>query len=160
MTVVEIAPVVKSIVVERSALDAFHLFTEQIGAWWPLATHTLANHAQGQSSVTAVIEAHEHGRVYEVLHDGTELDWGVVVSFEAGVHFAMRWHLQHPVEEATLVSVSFEALTDASCRLVLVHSDWERMGTDAASARANYEQGWAGVFEDRYAAYAAQTKLT
>ena len=36
MSVIELAPVVKSIDVRRSAADAFRIFTEQISAWWPL----------------------------------------------------------------------------------------------------------------------------
>ncbi|MSP48713.1 MAG: hypothetical protein EXQ95_05230 [Alphaproteobacteria bacterium] len=76
MSVVEIAPVVKSIEVARSAADAFRLFTAGIGKWWPLETHTRAKSTAGEKTVGFNVEPRVGGRVCETLNDGRELDWG------------------------------------------------------------------------------------
>lgn len=36
-----IAPVVKSVTVGQSVEDAFRIFTDQIGSWWPLDSHSM-----------------------------------------------------------------------------------------------------------------------
>jgi len=45
MSVVELAPIVKSVDVRRSAADAFRIFTEEVTAWWPMKTHSRAKDA-------------------------------------------------------------------------------------------------------------------
>jgi len=40
-----IAPVRKEIVIEASQARAFRVFTEEHGAWWPLATHHIGEKA-------------------------------------------------------------------------------------------------------------------
>ena len=84
MSVVELAPVVKSIDVRRSAADAFRVFTEEISAWWPLQSHTRAKTAEGQRTVRVMIEPRVGGRVYETLATGEELDWGEVREWSPG----------------------------------------------------------------------------
>lgn len=155
MNAVEIAPVVKTIDVARSAIDAFRLFTQEMGAWWPLETHTRANRAAGERAVRVVVEPRVGGRVYEVLVDGRELDWGEVEIHDPGAHFAMRWRVGAPHEEGTRVSVRFEALAPQSCRVTLTHENWERMGADGAKMRDAYNQGWVEVFERRFRTHAS-----
>lgn len=158
MSVVEIAPVVKCIDVRRSAVDAFRIFTAEMSSWWPLATHTRAKTAAGEVTTSVTVEPRVGGRIYETLNDGRELEWGEVAHFEPGAHFAMQWTMGRPVEQSTLVSVRFEPLTDASCRVTLTHENWERMGVDAAKMRDAYNNGWVGVFEVGFGAYAKQVR--
>lgn len=146
MSIVEIAPVVKSIAVRRSAADAFRIFTEEIAAWWPMATHTRAKTAEGQRTVNITIEPRIGGRIYETLASGEELDWGEVTEFEPGAHFAMAWRLGRPIAQYTDVSVRFEPLGPQSCRVTLTHENWERMGEDAEKLRNAYNNGWEAVF--------------
>ncbi|HVY87168.1 MAG TPA: hypothetical protein VG943_18695 [Caulobacterales bacterium] len=156
MTVVELAPVVKTVDVRRSAHDAFRIFTEEVARWWPMETHTRARSAQGQFTKSVVIEPRVGGRVYEMLQDGAELDWGRVSAYEPGALFAMQWSLGKPLENASLVSVRFEPLSDQSCRVTLTHENWERLGADAKSSRDAYANGWATVFEKCFADYAGR----
>ena len=154
MSVVELAPVVKSIDVRRSAADAFRIFTEQISVWWPMATHTRAKTADGEVTVRVTVEPRVGGRVYETLDDGRELDWGEVSAFEPGVLFAMQWTMGRPAPEHTDVSVRFEPLSPESCRVTLTHENWERMGADAERLRGAYHGGWVTVFEKGFGGFA------
>jgi hypothetical protein len=154
VSVVELTPVVKSIDVRRSAGDAFRIFTEEISAWWPLATHTRAKTAAGEVTARVSIEPRVGGRVYETLHDGRELDWGEVSAYTPGVLFAVKWRLGRPVEQTTDVSVRFEALSADSCRVTLTHENWERMGEEAQKLRDAYNGGWVKVFENGFGGYA------
>jgi hypothetical protein len=156
MSVVEIAPVVKTIDVRRSAADAFRIFTEQIAAWWPMATHTRAKTAEGQRTVNVTIEPRVGGRVYETLASGEELEWGEVTGFEPGAHFAMAWRLGRPVAQYTDVSVRFEALGPQSCRVTLTHENWERMGEEAEKLRDAYNNGWEAVFKSGFGDHAGR----
>src|SRR5205814_774044 len=62
-----IPPVVKSVRVARAQADAFRLYTEGLGQWWPLKTHSIG----GEKAKAAVMEPHKGGRLYEVWHDGS-----------------------------------------------------------------------------------------
>lgn len=157
MSAVEIAPVVKSIDVRRSAADAFRIFTEEMSAWWPLETHTRAKTAAGEVTTGVTIEPRVGGRVYETLNDGRELEWGEVAQYEPGLRFAMNWTMGRPAAQSTLVRVRFEPLSEASCRVTLTHENWERMGEEAAKMREAYDNGWIGVFEAGFGACAGKT---
>jgi hypothetical protein len=154
MSVVELAPVVKSIDVRRSTGDAFRIFTQEITAWWPMASHTRAKTADGERTVSITIEPRVGGRVYETLHDGRELEWGEVSAYEPGALFALKWRLGRPAEQTTDVSVRFEPLSPQSCRVTLTHENWERMGEEAEKLRGAYNGGWVTVFEKGFGGYA------
>ncbi len=154
MSIVEVAPVVKSIDVRRSAADAFRIFTAEMSAWWPLETHTRAKTAAGEVTSRVTVEPRVGGRIFETLNDGRELEWGEVDAYEPGAHFAMQWTMGRPAEQATLVSVRFAPLSDASCRVTLTHENWEHMGEEAAKMRDNYKNGWETVFNQRFGTFA------
>jgi hypothetical protein len=153
MSVVEIAPIVKRIDVRRSAADAFRIFTEEMTAWWPLATHTRARTAAGEVTERVTVEPRIGGRIFETLNDGRELDWGEVTAFEPGGLFAMAWRMGRSAEQSTDITVRFEPLSDLSCRVTLTHENWERLGDEGAKLRDTYNNGWVGVFDNGFAAY-------
>ncbi len=157
MSVVEIAPIVKTIDVRRSAAEAFRIFTAEISTWWPKETHTRAKTADGEVTERVTIEPRVGGRIYETLNDGRELEWGEVSAYEPGKFFAMQWRMGRPAAQSTDISVRFEPLGDASCRVTLTHENWERMGEEGAKLRENYNNGWATVFNQRYGDFANRT---
>jgi hypothetical protein len=154
MSVIEIAPVVKTIEVRRSAADAFRLFVHEMDKWWPLGTHALSPE-NGTKAVAVAVDAHVGGRVTERGADGREFHWGDVLAYEPGRRFAMTWQLGRAREKSGEVEVTFEPIGDGACRITLIHSGWERM-EDGVRMREGYNAGWAGVFEQAYAAFAAQ----
>lgn len=146
----KIDPVVKTIEVDVSPARAFDVFTREMGAWWPLETHSLADHAKGERGVDVTIEARTGGRVVEVLNTGATREWGEVVAFDAPHEFSMWWRLGRPAEQGTLVTVRFEPLAASRTRVTLTHELWERLGDGARATRDNYNGGWDMVFGERY----------
>jgi hypothetical protein len=154
MSVVELAPIVKSVSVRRPASDAFRIFTEEISAWWPMDSHTRAKSAAGERTVRVTVEPRVGGRVYETLQDGRELEWGAVSAFEPGALFAIAWTMGRSADQSTDVSIRFEPTSPDSCRVTLTHENWERMGDEAPKLRDGYNNGWVSVFEKGFGGYA------
>ena len=153
---VELAPLVKTLEVRRSAAEAFRLFTEEMTAWWPLATHTLAKDAKGERTERVVFEPRVGGRIYERLNTGAERDWGEVLAFEPGRRVRFTFQMGRPKEASGEVEVRFEPLDGARCRVVLMHDHWERLGPEAEVMRGRFAQGWQAVFEQGFGAFAGK----
>jgi hypothetical protein len=60
-----IQPVVVAIDVRRGIEEAFRVFTAEIGAWWPVAAHSV----EPDKVETVVLEGRVGGRLYERWHD-------------------------------------------------------------------------------------------
>ena len=73
---VKIEPVRKQLKVGLSVERAFELFTAGIGKWWPLLTHSVGE----EQAETCFFEGWVGGRIVEVLKDGTQSEWGKVLS--------------------------------------------------------------------------------
>jgi uncharacterized protein YndB with AHSA1/START domain len=146
MTETTLAPVRRSITVACAPERAFELFTERMGDWWPLRTHSLS----GEQASTVVVEANAGGRLYEVDSDGGEHPWGSVLVWEPPSRFAVEWSLGS--DTATEWEVTFNPDGDGT-RLDLVHRHWERLGADAPATRDSYDNGWVSVL-DAYVAEA------
>ena len=139
----EIAPLVKTVIVNRSPEEAFRIYTEGIATWWPLETH-----APSQKSEIVVMEPREGGRLYERTTDGDEVEWGEILAWDPPHRLVHSWHLGRPI--ATEVEVRFTP-EGAGTVVKLIHRGWERHGEDAANLRASYDTGWDFVFGERYA---------
>ncbi|HEY6747033.1 MAG TPA: SRPBCC domain-containing protein [Mycobacteriales bacterium] len=125
------APVLASVHVRRSPVDAFRVFTDRIGDWWPLSTH-------GCFGSRAVGLRFDDGRLVERSADGDAEVWGEVLAWEPPRRFAVTWHPGRSAGPHTVVSVEFLADEDGT-RVELTHSGWEAYGDRAAAARAPYE---------------------
>lgn len=153
MSVIELAPVVKTLELKRSADDAFRIYVHEASKWWPLESHALSPE-NGTKAIDHIVEPRVGGRVYEVAEDGRQFDWGEVLAYEPGRRFAMTWQLGQPRAQSGDVDVAFEPTGPNSCRVMLTHSGWERMGEKAQQMRQGYDMGWASVFGERFANYA------
>jgi uncharacterized protein YndB with AHSA1/START domain len=128
---VVIEPIVKTVEVPLSAESAFRLFTEGVGRWWPLVTHSVF----GEGAATCHMELRAGGRFYERHRDGRESEWGIVqASVEA--------------PDVEVVFVPYRAGT----RVTLTHNGWERCGDSGLLYRQRYDGGWVIVL-NRYAAF-------
>ena len=144
-----IEPVHKMVRVSLSPADACTLFTERIDSWWPLATHSVG----GERARTVVFESGIGGRIYEVLDDGTESDWGRVTEWDVPAQIAFTWHPGRHADSAGFVTVEF--YTEGNETVVsLTHSGWERLGEGAIETRNGYDTGWDLVFRRRFVAAA------
>jgi uncharacterized protein YndB with AHSA1/START domain len=152
MSVIELAPVVKTLELRRSAEDAFRIYVHEAAKWWPLDTHALAPENKTKA-IGHVVEPRIGGRVYEVTEDGREFDWGVVLAYEPGNRFAMTWQLGRPREKSGEVEVRFESISSNTCRLTLIHTGWERTGEGAQQMREGYNSGWEGILSGPFVDY-------
>jgi uncharacterized protein YndB with AHSA1/START domain len=148
-------PVRKSIRVERAPADAFRLFTQHIGDWWPAEHHSRAADGEyGDVKVEAVVfEPQQGGRVYEVASDGSEGSWAPVLTYEPPHRVVLAWKPNDEERAPTEVEVRFTA-DGSGTRVDLEHRGWEVVGDRAEEARADYSAGWTRVL-DRFAAAAA-----
>jgi uncharacterized protein YndB with AHSA1/START domain len=139
-TQARVAPVRKSVTVNRWVEDAFRLFTAEIATWWPLPSHSIGE----ESAETVVFEAREGGRVYERRTDDSISYWGEVLAWEPPRRFVLAWQPNPDAPGTTELEVTFTSEGDRT-RVDLEHRGWERLGEAAELKRTEYEAGWDGV---------------
>jgi uncharacterized protein YndB with AHSA1/START domain len=130
-------PVEKSITVGIPVEAAFRLFTDGIHTWWPLASHSVGE----ERAESCVLEGRRGGRLYEVLQDGSEADWGEVLAWEPPRRFVTTWHPGRESATAQELEVVFTAEGDGT-RVDLTHRNWELVGGKAEEMRRGYVKGW------------------
>jgi hypothetical protein len=150
-TTFTVPPVEKSVLVRCDPARAFAAFTAEIAQWWPMRTHSVA---QAQALGVA-IEPRVGGRIFETAADGTESEWGRVLSWSPPHGFSMTWHPGRPADPHTVVELSFTA-EGSGTRVRLVHRGWEALGAGAGAARESYDGGWDTVFVRDFGGYAAR----
>ena len=132
-----IPPLVKSVSVSLSVEDAFHLFTEGYARWWPLLSHSVGEeHAQ-----TCVLEAGIGGRIYEIIDDGRQVEWGRVLAWEPPRRLVFSWYPGRQPDTAQQVEVTFQAQGERTL-VQLIHTGWENLGALAQAQRLDYDGGW------------------
>lgn len=141
-----VEPIVKTVVVDCAADKAFDVFTRQTTNWWPRDKHAVSA-MNGESAKSVTIEGHVGGAIYEIMPDGSRIEWGIVTAYTDGESIAMTWHPGTGPEEATEVSVSFKASEGGKTEVTLVHSNWDILGEAAQVNRDGYDGGWVFVFE-------------
>ncbi len=120
----------KSVTVAAPVEDAFRVFTDGIGSWWPVATHSMGH----EKTETAVFERGTGGRIYERHADGTEVPWGTVVTWEPPERVVFAWGLN-----GSEIEVRFTPGGEGT-RVALEHRGWDRL--EDAQGRGSYDEGW------------------
>jgi uncharacterized protein YndB with AHSA1/START domain len=144
----ELPPVRKAIEVGVPPAEAFRLWTEAIGRWWPLASHSVAQ----ADALACALEARTGGRIFETTRAGEEHVWGRITVFAPPHRLAFTWHPGRQPDDHTMVEVTFSPTGEGRTRLELTHRGWPR---GAGARRANYDQGWQALLRDDFAAYVA-----
>ena len=132
-----VAPLVKHATIPCPPQRAFELFTEQISAWWPMATHSVG----GSPACRVDMAGHVGGHIIETLPDGTTSIWGTITAWEPPSRVAFTWHPGRDLDEATEVQVVFEPTADTATAVTLLHGGWSAR-PDGIAARRNYDTGW------------------
>jgi len=117
----------KQVIVAASQAEAFAIFTEDVGQWWPLATH----HVGEGTPATAVLETFVNGRWFERAPDATEHDWGTVLAIEPPSRLFIAWlatHINPRALEPTEVEILFVPEGSDMIRVELEHRHLERYG--------------------------------
>lgn len=140
----------KTIVVPATPARAFDVFTSEIGAWWPVASHSVSSFS-GDRPRDVVFEAKAGGRIYEVLSDGKESLWGTVSECVPGRRIVFSWHPGRSPTQATTITVVFEPEGGDATTVTLIHVGWENLA-EGVTIRPQYETGWDLVFCEAYQA--------
>lgn len=147
----------KTIVVEAGLDRAFKVFTAGIDSWWP-RTHHIGKSPMKQ----CIIEGRVGGRCHTLQQDGTDCDWGEVLSWEPPHRFVMAWKIthewgyEHDPSKASEVEVLFTDLGNGKTRIDLEHRHFGRMGPFGEIMRTAVSSpgGW-GTLLGMFAAHVA-----
>jgi uncharacterized protein YndB with AHSA1/START domain len=147
----------KVVSVQAPLAVAWQVFTEQMGAWWPLAVYKIGK----AKAVDAVIEPRVGGRWYERGEDESTCDWGRVLSWEPPSRLVLSWDIsadwQPDPDLKTEIEVRFIAEGKDATRVELEHRKLDRYGARRDEMRRIFETDgdWGRLlqmFADRAAA--------
>jgi uncharacterized protein YndB with AHSA1/START domain len=127
----------KSLVVNCDQQTAFEVFTREIGTWWPIHEFKLAD----KDIIEVVFEEKAGGRIFERHTDGSEDEWGHVLTWEPPNRFVMSWFPTRTETDTTELEVRFTPEGD-STRVELEHRGWEIFAAEAEKTREGYDSGW------------------
>lgn len=125
---------------------AWRVFTEQMGTWWPLATHKIGR----TRAVDTVVEPRVGGRWYERGEDGSSCDWGRVLAWEPPARLVLAWQIspdwQYDPALQTEVEVRFLA-EGKGTRVELEHRGLDRYGARQEEMLRIFgsDRGWSGL---------------
>ncbi len=148
MTDVQTTAVSASIVVDTPADQAFAVFTEDMGSWWPPEHHVLEAPLSHM-----VFEAKEGGDIYDVGTDGSECHWGRVLAYEPPHRVAfswlvsLQWTLETDPARASEVELRFVPEGAEKTRVELEHRHLDRHGDgwegmrDAVASSGGWDMG-------------------
>jgi uncharacterized protein YndB with AHSA1/START domain len=107
---------------------AWRVFTQKLGAWWPLDRYKIGK----AKAVDAVIEPQEGGRWYERGDDGSTCDWGRVLAWEPPKRLVLSWDIsadwQPDPNLKTEIEIKFVPEGKDSTRVELEHRHLDRYG--------------------------------
>jgi uncharacterized protein YndB with AHSA1/START domain len=138
----------KSLVVNAPASHVFAVFTERQDTWWPRA-----HHIGSCAEFTAIVEPRVGGRWYERGKDGSECDWGKVLTWEPPKRLVMTWDInsewKYDPAIATEVELKFIAESAERTRVELEHRKLERYGDKAEMMRGLFDgpEAWEGMLK-------------
>jgi len=139
------ATVHRSVDVDAPLEDAFRIFTEDIGSWWPPEHHVLQ-----AELAEMVFEPRVGGHVYDRGVDGTECRWARVLAYDPphrvvfSWDIALDWHIEKDTEKTSEIEVRFTAVGKGRTRVELDHRKLDRHGPGWETMRdaVESEGGW------------------
>jgi uncharacterized protein YndB with AHSA1/START domain len=128
----------KVMTVEAPLAVAWRVFTEKMGAWWPLAHYKIGK----AKAVDAVIEPRVGGRWYERGDDGSTCQWGSVLSWEPPSRLVLSWDItadwQYDPSLKTEIEVRFIGSGNTT-RVELEHRRLDRYGARREEMRRIFD---------------------
>ena len=88
-----IDPIRRSVFVTCSVEQAFEVFTQGMGTWWPVGDFSRAADQNERQVKTeqVVVEPWQGGRIFETMSDGSEGSWGTILLWEPPHRLVMAW---------------------------------------------------------------------
>jgi uncharacterized protein YndB with AHSA1/START domain len=140
-----VEPIRRSVEVAAAPEEAFRVFTEEMGTWWPLETHSRA--AAERSDVRAErieVQGRAGGHLLEHLSNGEVLPWAEVLVWEPPRRMVLAWRPHGRPQPPTEVEVVFTP-RDGGTHVELEHRGWERLTEEFQELYESYAQGWVGT---------------
>jgi uncharacterized protein YndB with AHSA1/START domain len=146
----------KVVSVEAPQAVAWRVFTEKMGAWWPLAYYKIGK----ANAVDAIIEPRVGGRWYELGDDGSICQWGSVLAWEPHSRLVLSWDIsadwQYDPALKTEVELRFNAEGSDRTLVELEHRRLDRYGARRDEMRRIFDKdGDWGKFLEAFARAAA-----
>lgn len=136
----------KTVIVNAPPARAFKVFTERMGAWWP------HQNSIGQAAIVdVIIEPGEGGRWYERGDDGSESEWGRVLSWNPPTGLVLAWQIggdwAYHEDLVTEVELKFEEIEAGRTRVEFEHRNLDQFGDAEEEIRKAFESpdGWSGI---------------
>ena len=82
------------------------------------------------------------GRIFERTRDGTEIEWGEITTWNPPAQLRYLRNINRDRSDATDVELTFVDNGDGTIRLEIVHSGWERLGSEGLAWRNANTAGW------------------
>ena len=158
------APVELSIDVEASIEEAFEVFTQDMGSWWPADHHILQ-----AELAEMVFEPKVGGQILDRGVDGSECRWARVLVYDPPNRvvftwdISLAWQVETDPAKTSEVDVRFTPVAPDRTRVDLVHRNIERHGEGWEQMHGAVEspEGWAvglGRFARRMATGSADIR--
>ena len=128
-------PIEKTLIVPLPPADAFDLFTADMDAWWPKASHSITG-----AKAKIRFPTHKDGEIVEEGDDGSIAVWGKLIAYDPGKYLAFTWHPGRSDKEATVVTVTFTQ-TENGTRCDLTHGGFDILGDTADAVSTSYMHG-------------------
>ena len=146
MTATPATSVRSSIVVEAPREQAFSIFTEDMGSWWPPEHHILTGEL-----AEMVFEPRRGGHVYDRAADGSECRWARVLVYEPPTRLViswdinLHWQIESDPGKCSEVEVRFVPEGNDRTRVELEHRHLDRHGEGWEGMRdaVGSPEGWA-----------------
>ena len=141
------APIRRSVQVKVPPARALEIFTAGASRWW-LKTHSISTTKSPIKDV--VIEPRAGGRWFERGEDGSECEWGKVLTWEPPTRLLLGWQINadFKYDPALLTEVEVRFTPAAGGTLVeLEHRLIERMGERGIGMRDAFTRGWGLLLE-------------
>jgi uncharacterized protein YndB with AHSA1/START domain len=147
-----------SVVVDAPIEEAFSVFTEGIGSWFPAEYNLLP-----VEIAERVFEPRVGGHVYDRGVDGSECHWARVLAYEPPDKVVIswdigpRWEIETDLDKTSEVEVRFISEAPERTRVELEHRNLDRHGEGWQQTRDSVggDGGWPGclrAFAERLAA--------
>ena len=147
----------KVVSVQAPQAVAWRVFTEKIGAWWPLAYYKIGK----APAVDALIEPRVWGRWYERGEDGSMCQWGSVLVWEPPSRLVLSWDIgadwKYDPTLKTEIEVRFNADGSNRTSVELEHRRLDRYGVYRDQMRRIFDtEGDWGKLLEMFARVAAE----
>ncbi|WP_344856048.1 SRPBCC domain-containing protein [Planomonospora alba] len=132
-----VEPIRHAVTVEADQERTFGTFTRRLVTWWPIDSFAI----EPGNVQDVCLEEHVGGRIYEVLQDGRERDWGRILRWEPPALVAFTWEvIQGPA--FTEVELVFKPLGPSLTRVEMTHKGWENLSPMLMGHYLAHRSGW------------------